>query len=54
MRSELWDLSLYFAVVRKVRHSTVSLHRIRLLFPFFSFYFTCVFIDVYSLGTCIP
>ena len=40
VRRELWDLSLLFVVVRKVRHSTVSLHRVRLLF-----FFTCVFID---------
>ena len=46
MRSELWDLSLYFAVFRKVWHFTVSLQRVRLLFSF-----TCVFIDFYSLGT---
>ena len=49
MGSELWDLSLLFAVVRKVRHSTVSLHRVRLLFSF-----TCVYTDAYSLGTNIP
>ena len=36
-------------VVRKVRHPTVSLHRVRL--PFF---FTCAFIDACSLGTSIP
>ena len=52
MRSELWDLSLKFVVVRKVRHSTVGLHRVRLLF--FSLFLFCVFIDVYSLGTSIP
>ena len=42
-------------VVSKVRHSTVSLHRVRLFFSLFFFiYFICVFIDVYSLGTSIP
>ena len=39
MRSELWDLSLKFVVV----HSTVGLHRIRLLF---SLNFISVFIGV--------
>ena len=51
MRSELWDLSLKFVVVRKVVHSTVGLHRVRLLF---SLNFISVFIGVYSLGTSIP
>ena len=37
MRSELWDLSLKFVVVRKVMHSTVGLHRVRLLFSFSPF-----------------
>ena len=37
VRSELWDLSLKFVVVRKVMHSTVGLHRVRLLFSSFSF-----------------
>ena len=51
MRSELWDLSLKFVVVRKVMHSTVGLHRVTLLF---SVNFISVFIDVYSLGTSTP
>ena len=50
VRSELWDLSLKFVVVRKVMHSTVGLHRVRLLF---SLNFISVFIGVYSLGTTI-
>ena len=37
MRSELWDLSLKFVVVRKVMHSMVGLHRVRLLFSSFCF-----------------
>ena len=36
-------------VVRNVRHSTVSLHRVRLLF-----FFTCLFINAYILGTSMP
>ena len=51
MRSESWDLSLKFVVLTKVMHSTVALHRVRLLF---SLNFISVFIDVYSLGTSIP
>lgn len=51
MRSELWDLSLKFVVVRKMMHSTVGLHRVKFLF---SLNFISVFIGVYSLGTSIP
>ena len=43
MRSELWGLSLKFVVVRKVMHSTVCLHRVRLLS---SLNFISVFIGV--------
>ena len=42
MRCELLDC-------KKVRHSTVSLHRVRSLF-----FFTCAFIEAYSLGTSTP
>ena len=43
MRSESRDSSLLFVVVRKVRHSTVSLHRVRLLFSL------CPAFHVYSV-----
>ena len=58
MRSDLWDYSLKFMAVRKVRYSTVTLHRVSLrfgvlflfCFVLFCFWFLGFFFFIYLLG----